>query len=121
MKNTMRITIASLSLLVIALGAFTFFYFTPEKLTPENPAGKTMYYTVVNNDKVEQDTNKRYDYILTAYDEKGKEKELNFSASKQLREGAYLELYVTTFRGVTYWHEVRYEDLPDKVQGMLSR
>ena len=102
--------------LIIVLGACLFlFFFTPEKLTPESPAGKTIYYAVINDSGV-QDNNKRYDYEVTAYSKKGKEKKLEFSAGKQLKKGAYVQLYYTLIRGVTYWEEVPYEELPVTVQ-----
>lgn len=34
-----------------------------------------------------------------------------YSTSKQIGEGAYIKLYVTTFRGFTYWEEVQSEEL----------
>ncbi|PJO40446.1 YxeA family protein [Lysinibacillus xylanilyticus] len=102
--------------LIIVLGAcLLLFFFTPEKLTPKNPSGKTIYYTLINDSGV-QDNNKRYDYEVTAYSKKGKEKKLEFSAGKQLKKGAYVQLYYTRIRGVTYWEEVSYEELPVMVQ-----
>lgn len=102
--------------LIIVLGACMWFFFlTSEKLTPENPAGKTIYYTMISDSGI-QDNNGRYDYELTAYDKKGKEKKLEFSAGKQLREGAYIQLNYTRVRGVTYWEEVDFEELPEAVQ-----
>lgn len=49
----------------------------PEKLKPDNPAGKTVYYTMITGSGV-QDDNERYDYELAAYNEKGEEKNLSF-------------------------------------------
>lgn len=91
------------------------FFFTPKKLTPENPAGKSVYYTMITGSGV-QDDNGRYDYELTTYNEKGKEKKLEFSAGKQLRKEAYVQLYHTRIRGVTHWEEVTFEELPEEVQ-----
>lgn len=101
---------------VIVFGACMWmFFFTPEKLTPENPAGKTVYYTKITESGV-QGQNGRYDYKVIAYDEKKKKEELSFSAGKKLREGAYIQLYYTMIRGVTYWEEVSFEELPEAVQ-----
>lgn len=101
---------------IIMLGACLWmFFFTPEKLTPDNPAGKTVYYTKITGSGV-QGENSRYDYELIAYDEKKKKEKLSFSAGKKLREGAYVQLYYTMIRGVTYWKEVSFEELPEAVQ-----
>lgn len=53
---------------------------------------------------------------MIAYDEKKKERGTKFSAGKKLREGAYIQLYYTMIRGVTYWEEVSFEELPEAVQ-----
>lgn len=112
MKKTL---LAVLGLGVIIVASLWMFFFTPDKLTPENPAGKTAYYTMITGSGV-QDVNGRFDYELTAYNEKGEEKKLEFSAGKQLREGAYIQLYHTLLRGVTHWEEVSFEKLPKAVQ-----
>ena len=57
-----------------------------------------------------------YSYTLLSYDEKGKEKEITFGTSKELREGAFLRLTVIPVRGVMDWAEVSYEELPPAVQ-----
>ncbi|GIP19192.1 hypothetical protein J40TS1_48340 [Paenibacillus montaniterrae] len=114
-----RTIFAILGLVVIIVASLWMFFFTPDKLTPENPAGKKIYYTVVAGQGV-QDTNGRYGYELTAYNEKGKEKKLEFSAGKQLREGAYIQLYHTLLRGVTHWEEISFEDLPADVRQQLQ-
>ncbi|KNF09050.1 hypothetical protein CLPU_4c00960 [Gottschalkia purinilytica] len=109
------------SLLLVILAAFSIFFFNPRMLTPEDPTGKTIYYTMIESENVKLNDEKRYEYTLNSYDEKGNEKKLNFTASKQLREGAYLELYVATFRGVTYWQEVKYEELPEVIQEIYNK
>lgn len=86
-----------------------------DQLRPDHPEGKTVYYTVITQEGV-QDYKGRYDYELPAYDEQGNERTLEFSASKQLRQGAYLKLYHTPLRGVTYWEEVTFDQLPVAVQ-----
>ncbi|MCE5169841.1 YxeA family protein [Paenibacillus profundus] len=107
--------------LILVVGAcLLMFFFNSEKLTPENSAGKTIYYTMITGLGV-QDENGRYNYELTSYNEKGKEKKLGFSAGKQLREGAYVQLYNTLIRGVTYWEEVTFEELPEAVQQQYQK
>lgn len=101
---SMKEAILIIGILVITIiSALIAIFLNPDRLTPDNPAGKAKYYTVVKNADVKIDSDKRYEYVLDAYDEKGDKKVLTFTASKQLREGAYLELYVTPLRGVTYW------------------
>lgn len=108
------------ALIIIIFGCLLMLLMTPDKLIPDNPAGKTVYYTIVNDFGVENE-DKRYDYKLTAYNKKGKEKMLEFSAGKQLREGAYLQLYYTKLRGVTHWEEVTFEELPKTVQQLYTK
>ncbi len=76
------------------------------------------YYTKIDNDKVELlDTgDMRYEYTLEAYNKNGKEKEITFKTSRELKEDAYLELEVMLTRGVKSWQEVQFDKLPGKVQ-----
>ncbi len=88
--------------------------------------GSADYYTQIDNSKMEEVHSRGgvvdfkgglpYSYTLLAYDEKGKEKEVTFGSSKQLREGAFLRLAVMPVRGVLEWAEVSYEELPPMVQ-----
>lgn len=88
--------------------------------------GSAEYYTQIDNSKMEEVHSRGgvvdfkgglpYSYTLLAYDEKGKEKEVTFGTSKQLREGAFLRLAVMPVRGVLEWAEVSYEELPPMVQ-----
>ncbi|EGQ26075.1 MULTISPECIES: YxeA family protein [Sporosarcina] len=59
---------------------------------------------------------KRYLYTGPAYKENGKEIEVEFTAAKELREGAYLKLYLTKGDDVTSYDEVELSDIPDKVK-----
>lgn len=54
----------------------------------------------------------RYGYKVDAINEDGKHKELEFSANKQLRKGAYLMLYVNKEGEVTSYDEVSKKDMP---------
>ena len=56
------------------------------------------------------------DYTLSAYDETGAEKELNFETSRILTDDAYLCLKVAPFRGVVTWAEVQFDEMPAAVQ-----
>ncbi|MEI3599154.1 MULTISPECIES: YxeA family protein [unclassified Oceanobacillus] len=100
--------------MIIGIGSLVLFY-DYDKLSHDHPKGKDMYYTVITSEGT-KDSDDRYTYEVMAYDENAKEKELEFSASNQLREGAYIQLYYTRFRGVTYWEEVDLEELSATVQ-----
>ncbi len=78
----------------------------------------TTYYTRVDNTKVKQlnSGDMRYEYTLDAYQENGKLKEVTFKTSRELKNGAYLELEVMVTRGVKSWKEVQFSDLPNKVK-----
>lgn len=90
-------------------------------------SGSTYYYTQIDNSKIERNDSEGgvinlngsmdFSYMLPAYDENGKEKDIRFGASRELREGAFIRLTVTPVRGVLEWCEVQYEELPAAVQG----
>lgn len=108
-------------LVLITIVSYSMFFFSPDRLTPENPAGKKIYYTVIHSEPKILNDEERYEYHVVGYDKKGNEKDLHFTASKILKDGAYLELYTTTLRGVTYWQEIQYEQLPKKLQKIFSK
>ena len=62
-----------------------------------------------------------YSYTLPGYDEKGRRTDITFGASRELREGAFLQLTVKPLRGVVEWEEVQYDELPVDVQRRLQR
>lgn len=77
------------------------------------------YYTQIDNSKIEglsTTDSMKYQYTLTVYDEKGKEKEVTFKTNRELREDAYLKLEVMLTRGVTNWEEVQFDEMPKEVQ-----
>lgn len=88
------------------------------------------YYVQIDNRRIEAggprngvidfDGGMDYYYTLPAYNEQGREKEIKFGTSRQLRDGAFLCLTVSPFRGVTEWSEVSYDELPTAVQGHFS-
>ncbi|MEK4075519.1 YxeA family protein [Paenibacillus sp. FSL M7-0656] len=110
-----------LALVLVILTCLWLFFMDPAKLTPDNPAGKTTYYTTVNQTTVNKDDNGRYAYELIGYTNEGKSKTLSFSTSKLLKNGAYLKLYVSTLRGVTHWEEVTADDLPGQAKQLTSK
>ena len=50
----------------------------------------------------------------------GKEKEIKFKTSRELREDAYLELEVMQIRGVVNWREVQQDELPEDVKTAMN-
>ena len=110
-KEKLLIIIAVIIMIALAVGAYYFLV-----------VHKEIYYTQIDNTKIEEVSatdDMKYEYTLTAYNKNGKEKEVQFKTSRELREGAYLELDVMQMRGVINWREVQTEDLPDDVKTAL--
>ena len=110
-KEKLPIIIAIIIMIALAVGAYYFLV-----------VHKEIYYTQIDNTKIEEVSatdDMKYEYTLTAYNKNGKEKEVKFKTSRELREGAYLELDVMQMRGVINWREVQTEDLPDDVKTAL--
>mgnify|MGYP005786035033 CR=1 FL=1 len=111
-KEKLPIIIAVI--IVIALMALTYYFLVVHK---------DIYYTQIDNTKIEEvskSDDMKYQYTLTAYDKNGNEKEVQFKTSRELREGAYLELEVMQLRGVIKWKEVQAEELPDEVKKVMN-
>ena len=118
MKKKVKITIGVVAVLLIGLIGFCTWFLSG--------SGSTEYYAQIDNSKVEQvdvkggvislKGNLPYSYTLTAYDEKGGEKEITFGTSRELKEGAFIRLTVMPVRGVLDWSEVQYDELPAAVQ-----
>ena len=107
-KEKLPIMIAVMIVIVLMIGAYYFLV-----------VHKDQYYTQIDNTKMEEISgtdDMKYQYTLTAYNKNGKEKEVKFKTSRELREGAYLELDVMQMRGVVKWREVQADDLPDDVK-----
>ena len=118
MKKQVKIAIGATAIVLIGLIGFCAWFLSG--------SGSAEYYSQIDNTRVEQvDTkggvisfkgNLPYSYTLTAYDEKGSEKEITFGASRELKEGAFIRLTVMPVRGVLDWSEVQYDELPAAVQ-----
>ena len=81
--------------------------------------GTTFYYTQVDNKKVEEvssDDNMRFQYTLDCYQENGRKKTITFKTSRELREGAFLEIEYLQITGVHAWREVQYKEMPKIVR-----
>ncbi len=111
-KEKLPILIASIIILALLVGAYYFLV-----------VHKETYYTKIDNTKIEEiydSSNMKYQYTLISYNKNGKEKEVKFKTSRQLREGAYLELEIMQIRGVVNWKEVQVNDLPEDVKIIMN-
>lgn len=93
-----------------------------------NRLGAEQYYTqIIGQGKMLEDKDANggkhisYEYKLSAFDKDGRQKILTFTAQKQLREHAYLSLFVKDNKGVTSYQEVKMEELPKKANEKLSK
>ncbi|MGX5585858.1 hypothetical protein COM90_24765 [Bacillus thuringiensis] len=90
-----------------------------------NRLGTDKYYVQITKDgeqleekNVNGDTT--YQYKLSGFDKDGKEKEMEFTALKNLRKEAFLLIYYTEEKGVKSWEEVKKDELPTKVKEKLK-
>ncbi len=123
MKKINPWTVFGISMLVLGIGlaAFSLWYLLGDS--------GTAYYVQVDSAKMEPGSPRNgvidfsgglpYKYTLPAYDGQGREKQLSFGTSKELRDGAYLRLTVKPVRGVIEWCEVQTDELPQAVQKVL--
>ena len=111
-KEKLPIIIAVIIVVALIVGAYYFLVIH-----------KDLYYTQIDNTKIQEESGSddmKYQYTLTAYNKNGKEKEVQFKTSRELREGAYLELDVMQMRGVVNWREVQVDDLPEDVKTAMN-
>lgn len=92
-----------------------------------NRVGKDTIYVQISEPVEVEETRldsgqimQRYLYELPAFDEKGDMTIVQFSAARELREGAYLMLYVKNDDEVTSYDEVHLEEVPTAVQEQLE-
>ncbi len=90
-----------------------------------NRLGTDTYYVQITKDgeklkekNVNGDTT--YEYKLLGFDKDGKEKEMEFTALKNLRKEAFLRIYYSEKKGVKSWEEVKKDELPTKVKEKLK-
>ena len=107
-KEKIPMIIATIIVIALIFGAYYILF-----------VHKDIYYTQIDNTKIEQISNTddmKYQYTLMAYNKNGKEKEVQFKTTRQLKEDAYLELEIMSVRGVVNWKEVQVNDLPNNVK-----
>ncbi|MBD5484518.1 MAG: YxeA family protein [Lachnospiraceae bacterium] len=122
MKNKILIGIGTAIVIAVCLVNLFVYVFA------QNDSG--YYYVQIDNSKIEQGNSRDgvvdfqggmdYSYTLSAYDEKGRRTDITFGTSRELREGAFLQLTVKPLRGVVEWEEVQYDQLPVDVQRRLQ-
>ncbi|WP_283170025.1 YxeA family protein [Curtanaerobium respiraculi] len=80
-----------------------------------NTDNASTWYVRVD-DAVAQDKSKDdeelWEYTLDAYNENGEHRQLTFTASKRLRDGAYLKLGYMPVREVVSWEEIQPDEIP---------
>ena len=111
-KEKIPMIIAVIIVIALIIGAYYFLV-----------VHKEQYYTQIDNTKIEEISGTddiKYQYTLTAYNKNGKSKEVQFKTSRELREGAYLELDVMQMRGVVNWREVQQDELPKDVKTEMN-
>ena len=111
-KEKIPMIIAVIIVIALIIGAYYFLV-----------VHKEQYYTQIDNTKIEEISgtdDMKYEYTLTAYNKNGKSKEVQFKTSRELREGAYLELDVMQMRGVVNWREVQQDELPKDVKTEMN-
>lgn len=80
-------------------------------------------YAVVDNDRIEAiepRAGMSFEYTLDAYSENGTKEPLTFQTSRELREGAILDLETKPLRGVVGWAETTLDRLPEAVRDALD-
>ncbi|MDX8044979.1 YxeA family protein [Gracilibacillus sp. S3-1-1] len=92
-----------------------------------NRLGTDSYYTQVIGDgePIESQTSSGeiytdYQYSLSGYNTDGNEITLDFKATKQLRQGAFLQVFVKDDKVVTSYEEVTTDEIPEKVLEQLQ-
>ncbi|WP_313801333.1 YxeA family protein [Cytobacillus sp.] len=107
-------------LVVAAIIAFSMTFFVKNELAdmlnPFIPHKDVFVKIDQSGKKMNQST---YEYALEGINENGKNIKITFTASKQLREGAYLKLD-TKRTYVKSWEEVQLNDIPAVVKKKLK-
>jgi len=88
---------------------------------PLQTIGASKYYVQIDGDgeAYEEAGNTRYEYALTGYNKSGESMELEFTAGSNLRDEAYLAVYIKNEQVVTY-EEVELDDIPEDAQAALQ-
>ncbi|WP_068529139.1 YxeA family protein [Paenibacillus glacialis] len=108
-------------ILVMVVGAFFFL-----QNVNINRIGTDNYYVQIKGmgEKIESKSSSgekfvTYEYTLPAFNEDGQEKTFTFTSNKQLREEAYLNLFVKDEKVKSY-KEVKIEDISNEAKEKLK-
>jgi len=83
---------------------------------------ESIYYTKIDNTKItklETTSDMKYEYTLNSYNKNGQSKKLKFKTVRELKDKAYIKLVVKA-TGVNKWEEVKFDELPEKVQSIYK-
>lgn len=119
MKKVIGITVG-----VILLAASVVILATVDfnRLGKENVYVQVGDPTDIDEDKIDSgQIIKTYWYELPAYYEDGNVLNVEFFAQKELRQGAYLKLYIKKGSEVTSYDEVSWEEIPEAAQEELEQ
>lgn len=111
--------IAGIAVLVVLVGFVVFI-----QNVNINRLGAQQYYVQINQDGKRMDSELGqkyvyYEYTLNGFDSNGKEKDLTFTAGKELRKDAYLRIYVKN-NEVSSYQEVQAAELPEGAKQKLE-
>lgn len=92
-----------------------------------NRLGAESYYVKITEDGKEfedrvspTEVYKRYEYSFEGYNADGEAKTLAFTSHKNLRHGAYLEIFYKGKKGVTSYEERPETEVPEKAKEQLN-
>ncbi|MDQ0216394.1 uncharacterized protein (TIGR01655 family) [Oikeobacillus pervagus] len=118
MMKIFKIAIVTVAIAVVILFSLTFFVKNElaDMLNPLVPQKDVFVKIDGSGEKVDVDT---FEYTLKGINEDGKETEVTFTASKQLRNEAYLK--IDTKRSyVKSWEEIQFNEIPATVREQFN-
>lgn len=117
-----KIWITALVLLLLVVGAGVAL-----TVVDWNRLGAESYYVKITEDGKEiedrvspTEAYTRYEYELEGYNEEGKAQTLEFTSHKNLRHGAYIEIFYKGKKGVTSYEERPEAEVPAKAKEQLN-
>src|SRR5699024_578386 len=110
-----KILIVSMSLFLLVLAGCS-----PQ---PLQTIGSTKYFVKVDDagekQEIEEADTVRYEYNLVGYDKDGEKKDLLFTAGKELKQGAFLQVYYKEDEVITF-EEVEEGEVPEQAIASLN-
>lgn len=81
------------------------------------------YYVQIKNEAqpADKDDIFKYKYTVDGYDKKGNKKELEFSASENLKKETYLKVYYKEKKGVNDWEKIEKKDVPKEAMEKIDK